>query len=240
MASILVTSAIAPPQGVPALRLQDAHLRLIATRSALYRWADSRQVGKMVICDGSGVQPLTPAECELFAHAGVEVEQLCFAQDQAVLRARGKGFGEGLLIDHALRHSAILGREAGFYKVTAKMYCHNFAEICALVDENPVAALFWRFNTMALPQCIDMRFYYCGIDWFNQVGRQAYQAVDESAGRIIESTMLPLLERECRMVHVPAPRLSGRVGGSDRYFDDLAAPDLGLPAFCALLPGSPE
>src|SRR3974390_1802726 len=97
-ATILITTAIRPPSGVPYLKMTDSSSRTVATRCGIFFWA-SQKVKNIVIADATGCKVLCAEEEDLLAKMGVNVEQISYNQDNDSIKERGKGYAEGLLID---------------------------------------------------------------------------------------------------------------------------------------------
>lgn len=226
MTTLLVTSAIAPPDGMPFLEFTDPARRLLATRAALYRWADCGLVERIVICDATGVTPLKRDDIELFAAAGVTVEQLAFQQDQKLVRSRGKGFAEGTIITHALDHARLLQGDVHFFKITGKLFCVNFADIA--ITAGPTDCLFWSLQMAgAARPFIDTRFFYCSRDyWFDHL-EESYRLADDRFSAPVEKTVYPIITDSCTAAYTNRARLSGRVGGDGNMTDESRADDDG-------------
>ncbi|MGI4848037.1 MAG: hypothetical protein ACRYGK_07875 [Janthinobacterium lividum] len=232
MTTLLVTSAIAPPQGMPFLTLTDPGRRLLATRAALYRWADCGLVERIVICDATGVAPLKRDDLELFAAAGVAVEQIVFEQDARLVATRGKGFGEGTVINHALDHSELLDIDERFFKITGKLFCVNFADI--VITAKPTDCLFWNLHYQgAVRELIDTRFFHCSRDyWYDQLA-EAYRLADDRYSEPVEKAVYPIISGNCKSAYTNRALLSGRVGGDGGMADEsrLAADDMACEAW---------
>lgn len=220
MTTLLVTSATAPPDGVPFLSLTDPARRLLATRAALYRWAESGLVEHIVICDATAVNPLKRDDIDLFAAVGVTVEQLAFQQDDKLARSRGKGFAEGTIITHALDHARLLQDDVHFFKVTGKLFCTNFADIA--VTARPNDCLFWTLHHKGADRpLIDTRFFYCSRDyWFDHL-EESYRLADDRFNAPVEKAVYPIITENCTSAYTNRPLLSGRSGGDGNMTDDI-------------------
>jgi len=222
---VLVTTAIAPPAGMPHLAMTDPARRILATRSALYFLA-MQGVSKIVVADATSQTPVPAEEVRLFADMGVRLEQTAYAQDVDEVVRRGKGYGEGALIRHALDQSRILAEHDCFFKLSSKVVCRNLAQIGAMAAASGARSLFWRWadpGALFRP-AVDGRFYLTSKAFAAQVLIPSYLASDDGV-KAAEGYMYDNVTRNLRAATSVRPRLSGFCGGNDAmYFDE----DLGF------------
>ena len=209
-ATILITTAIAPPANTPALRMTDSNMRSITAKAAIYFWVGQGQK-RLVICDATGSSVLGPEELATVRSLGVNIEQLAYRQDVALLAQRGKGFAEGQLINFAVENSQLLRQSEYFFKCTGKLFCRNFAAIGELIGRNNIATMFWRLfeNSLVDRNLVDARFFYTSVGDFRRLILPAYDQATES--RILEyqlSVGLDSLQRGTSF----RPQLSGFSG----------------------------
>jgi hypothetical protein len=209
-ATILITTAIAAPANTPALRMTDNNMRAVTTKAALYFWVGQGQKS-IVVCDATGTSVLNAEELAPLRKLGVNIEQLAYQQDGALLAQRGKGFAEGQLIKHAVENSQLLRQSEYFFKCTGKMFCRNFAAIAELIARNNIGNMFWRLfeNSLVERNLVDARFFYTSIGDFKRLILPAYDQATES--RILEyqlSVGLDSLKRGTSF----RPQLSGFSG----------------------------
>ena len=88
--TLLVTSAIAPPNGISTLAMTDATLRKAATRSSILNWFTVKPAA-IVIVDATNQLVLCDDDLDIADSLGIKVEQLRFSQDVDEVQAKGKG-----------------------------------------------------------------------------------------------------------------------------------------------------
>jgi hypothetical protein len=222
---VLVTTAVAPPAGIPHLAMTNPARRLLATRSALYYLA-MQGVTEIVVADATNQTPIPPEEARLFADMGVRLEQIAYAQDVEEVVRRGKGYGEGALMRHALDQSQILAAHDRFFKLSSKVVCRNLPQIGQMAGEMGARNLFWRWadpGALFRP-AIDARFYLTAKEFALQVLVPSYLASDDGV-KAAEGYMYDNIARNLRAATSLRPRISGFCGGADApYFDE----DLGF------------
>lgn len=206
---VLITSAINVSADQTALT--DTQLRLQLTLDAIERWRRTPGVSKVVVCDGSDFD-LSPHIPEPDASGRAACEVLHFQNDIARVKAQGKGYGEGEIIEHALKQSVTLKASAVFAKCTGKLWVSNFSQ--CLKRFNGQASFDVR--GLSIPNCIDTRFYLVGRDYYLSKMVHAHHLVNDPAGFYLEHAFLQKLSAvPCRdFVMWPVPVVVG-ISGSD-------------------------
>lgn len=233
--TILITSAISPPDRMPALRMADSGLRAVATKAAIFFWAAQGQKN-LVICDSTGSSVLTAEELSTIRKFGVGIEQIAFKQDEALVVARGKAFAEGRLIEFAVQNSELLKASGHFFKCTGKMFCRNFPRIWDLIVKNRIGTMFWKLYEHSLVDrnLVDARFFYTSIADFPRLAHAAYDRASEA--QILEHHLALSLQSQLSAGASLRPLLSGFSGGlgtqcEEYYLGDL---DLSYPCWYSL------
>jgi hypothetical protein len=170
----LLMTATFEPGGTPYLVLRDAAVRINQYLSSLLLWVERGPFEEIVFCENSGNgAPLAALTRWVAAHRKA-LEVLTFQGNDEAQR-KGKGFGEGRIIAHAVRHSRSIQRAGGFYKVTGRLYVENSAEIVAMhaTDANV-------FNPG------DTRFFKAGVDLFARRLEPRLTEIDDLAWRAWE------------------------------------------------------
>lgn len=217
---VLFTTAIAPPPGVPLLKLTDAGLRLVATRAAIL-FAATQGVRRMVVADATGAHPLNDIDVQQLEALGTQVEQIAYQQNEDLLRRRGKGFAEGLLIAHALEHSRMLQECGSFYKLTGKLICRNLPQLDAMIRGANVGLMFWQSPGRELfaPRWTELRFFLSTFEFAAQDLVPAYMKVDEPLS-FAESCVYEDVTAKLQPDAAWRPQISGLAGGTGGFYFD--------------------
>jgi hypothetical protein len=232
--TVLITTATAPPIGIPHLAMTGVAARLISAKAAIFFWA-SQGVQNIVIADATNISLLNADEIALLAQINVRVEQLQFMQDHEQLRQRGKGYGEGKLIEFALDHSLILKETDHFFKCTGKVFCRNFHAIAQMIESSQLSNIFWgHFSDLhALQAWADMRFFYASKEFCKQYILPAYAQANDSAGVAAEFFCLRAITQNLSPIYSLRPLLSGFAGSTGQQYPDesLGALDYRYPSW---------
>jgi hypothetical protein len=206
---VLITSAI----NVSAANtvLTDATVRLDLTLKSIDQWRSTPGVSHVIVCDGSGFD-FNPHISNLTSTQGrVGCEVLAFTNDIAGVKAKGKGYGEGEIVNHALQQSSVLKDSSHFAKCTGKLWIENFS-IC-LKGFNGLASFDFRGNFK--PSQIDTRFYIVNKKFFVTNMSGLHHFVDDGNGFYLEHSFrdgLSNFKLSDYVMH-PTPRIIG-VSGS--------------------------
>lgn len=226
--TVLITTALRPPRDLVNLKLQDPAARSVATKAAIYFWA-AQGIGSIVIADATDAVVLEPAEVAVLAATGVEVEQIRYAQDEARVRERGKGYAEGLLLAHALGNSRLLAGQEHFFKCTGKVYCRNLAKLRALIDRNAMTGLFWGMHWLdgnVGRHLVDTRFFYTSQTFLRVLLAAGYAEANDNVGKIVEGTVVGAVDAHFRKGFAPRALLSGFAGGTGRMYAEASLGEL--------------
>lgn len=206
---LLITSAI--HVSAPGTKLADPAERLELTLKGIERWLRSPAVHSLVVVDGSGCDYSEQVQ-ELNRSAGKNVEFVTFQNNTDLVRVKGKGYGEGEIVLHALTHSKTLAAAQFFAKCTAKLYVRNYAKCLAVFNGKFMCGVYGK-NSI---RCLDTRFYVSSREFWLKYFADAHFRVDDPHGYYIEHSYLDRLrENGVRGFTSPVPPLIEGRSGSD-------------------------
>jgi hypothetical protein len=221
--------------------MADAGERLFWTLCALLAWMEEESVGSIVFCDNSGTDRLPIDELRRIAEEEDTRLEFLLYDDNRLAGRRGKGAGEGDMIQRAIGESPLLKSSERFWKVTAKMHVGNFAHCASLhrQDEAVFKAPGWvggyRFDAKGdglLPAC----WRWCitrprlwgrrvrrGFDPDRNVNTQFYKCSCSYYREVLWNAHLSVCDkRNYFLEHAFFARLAGQ-----RYTKFRVAPDIG-------------
>ncbi|MDR7305272.1 hypothetical protein [Rhodoferax saidenbachensis] len=219
---LLTSSVIAHDRGV---RLQNPQERERLAMESIRQWRTISPDTPLVLCDGSSFdfRPLVAALPD-----GHDIECLNFQNDIAAVQKRGRGYGEGEIVRHAIEHSKLIQSAGCFAKCTSKLWVENFEE-CLLQWNGDLLlkAVFdnvftpWKPTTLAY---IDTRFYMASLGTYQRLFLHAHHAVHAQQGHSLEECFRDIFLKEqpptCLMS--PPPVISGVGGGTGVYYKNSA------------------
>ena len=209
---LLLTSCIVVSAKYTAL--SDTKLRLTETIKSLEKWASTPGIEKIVVCDGSDFD-LTPYVHNLKDKC-IDLEILSFQNDAAGVLVKGKGYGEGQIVNYALLHSRILSNSTSFAKCTSKLWVSNYSSCIAGFN----GRLSFDFNGWLTPKFIDTRFYIATLDQYIELLSDAHMRVDDDAGYYLEHAFKDALSgvKSLDYAMVPTPRIQGISGSTAKTY----------------------
>jgi hypothetical protein len=133
--------------------------------------------------------------------------------------ARGKGYGEGALIEFAIENSEFLKNVDNFFKCTGKIYCRNFDEILYMIQQNNIQNIFWKdlFDYRA-----DTRFFYVSKEFYKNFLMPAYRKIDDRKDMTSENLVLKVINENLAPGQAVRPLLTGYAGGTNQPCFDLS------------------
>lgn len=209
---LLLTSCIVVSAKHTAL--SDSKLRLTETIKSLEQWFTTPGIEKIVVCDGSGFD-LTPFVHHL-TNKAIDLEILAFHNDAANVLIKGKGYGEGQIVNYAISHSRILSNSTAFVKCTSKLWVSNYASCISGFN----GRLGFDFNGWLTPRFIDTRFYIAAKDQYRSLLSDAHLQVDDDAGYYLEHAFIDALSglKPLDYAMVPTPRIQGVSGSTAKSY----------------------
>jgi hypothetical protein len=215
---LLITSAI--QVAAPGTKLADPAERLELTLKGIELWLKNTAIDSMVVVDGSGFDYSRQLR-ELRLDSKKEIEFLCFQNNVALVKLKGKGYGEGEIVLHALTHSRILSSARYFAKCTAKLYVKNYGKCLAAFDNKFMCGVYGHNRI----RCLDTRFYLASRDFWLEHFSQAHLQVDDPKGYYLEHSYLDRLRYDrVKGFTLPVPPLIEGRSGSDNV--EYPAPSL--------------
>jgi hypothetical protein len=136
--TLVVTSAVHPPAGVPFLTITDGAERLFQTYCALIRWIRDTPIQSVILCDGTADAHEFASISNFANHYGKQIEVLIFSANVEETLKRGKGYGEGQIMRHVIEHSRLLPNDGPFYKITARLFVENFDQLHSAHLDNDI------------------------------------------------------------------------------------------------------
>jgi len=216
MAPLLITTAIQPPANVYVLKMTLVEKRVGLAKAAVFFWA-GLGMKRIVVADATEKTLLTDEDVRMLSAMGVELEQIRYRQNDKIVVEKGKGYGEGALINFALRNSTLLRDANHFYKCTGKTYCRNFAAIDGVIRQNSIQNVFWQ---EPLKDSIDTRFFYTSKHFCEHFLLPSYETIDDRGGVPAEHVVYELVRSKLTYGHSFRPLLAGFSGSLDRPYPD--------------------
>jgi hypothetical protein len=210
MATLLLTASVVCND--PNTTLKSTDERRQSYVNAISDWLKKTSVENVVICENTGDMGLGEAVHEVAATQNKYVEYITYIGDAAMVHLRGKGYGDGEIIEYALDNSKALKEGAGgFFKATGRLNVANFDEIKRRIRGNENC-----FNLMSTvfrrDRQVDTRFFYVQQDYYRDKLLAAYKSVDDRNGHYLERQFYSVLTGD---PHVKKfPRLPEIVGAS--------------------------
>lgn len=130
---LLITASIFP-QEKRFLELKNPKQRLRQYLNSLRFYIIQTNLTKIVMCDNSIGKFPDEKMIALAKRYGKDFEFLQFKGSEGKIVSRGKGYGEGEIVEYALTHSRLLKEATFFIKVTGRLKVRNIDQIAANMD----------------------------------------------------------------------------------------------------------
>jgi hypothetical protein len=159
--------------------------RLKHLLDSIQLWRVANPDLEIVICDGSGFDLTEHVRARLGAACrGVEI--MCFTNNREKVRAKGKGYGEGEILRHALHSSEKLRSRGYFAKCTGKLFVRNYGQLVrSHLGALSVEKYYRGRYSLSYDSC-DTRFYIASRDFYLRYLANCHESVNDHEGLYIE------------------------------------------------------
>jgi GT2 family glycosyltransferase len=181
---LVITSCV--DVSAPLTHLNNPNERIQLTIEALKQWFLIDTKLPIVLCDGSGYD-FTQVCQNKFPNANIEC--LFFKNDYHCVKIYGKGYGEGEIINYAIKHSKTLKKYHIFAKCTSKLWVTNFRELSKSQPKKIFCEIKFRGFSGLInnrPDYIDTRFFIVDKNYYLKKLSNAYQQVNDLKGFYLE------------------------------------------------------
>ncbi len=190
---VVLTSTFRPdPRSATVLYDEPARVRQYATT---LDWVTKNRFGHpgVVLVENSGAESAVIGErVRRLQSRGLLVE---FHQLNEAIPGpfRGKGWGEGRMLEQVLETSPLLGHHDAFVKITGRLRIVNLrrlsAEIQHLRHRIPSLAFVAQSYVMQPHPFAQIQFFWARRDFFRVHLADAYRSVDDDSGRYLEHAL---------------------------------------------------
>ena len=204
--------------------LKDPSERIRFTLESIDHWLKISPRTRLVVCDGSDydfTQILSTQYPD--AMRNHRIECLHFMNDPKLVAMYGKGYGEGQIIQHALRHSQLLKNEDSFCKCTGKLWVDNFIECFSEWNGRFLCQAYFS-QVFSLKKTsldyVDTRFYIANKAFYEKYFSQLHLQVGGHFHCSIEDVFKKtILEHQLTSILFSVlPLVRGVGGGSGQYY----------------------
>ncbi len=228
---ILLITACINAGNTPFVAVRDQQKRLSQYLAALSLWITKADIDKIVFCENTAFALDREPLLSLAREKGKTLEFLSFDGNRSS-SAKGKGWGEGEIIEYALGNSRLITKEDVFYKITGRLFIDNFNDIRKAHAGAPV--VFNKLSCELNENGAETRFFKCSVNFYREHLMNAYKDVDDPKGRYMEHVLYSRLKG----LNVPSfrifPDFAGISGSSGKEYKITAA-DLAWKSFLSRL-----
>lgn len=179
---VIITGTLRPDKAVYRVKLSDTEERLKQYADSLKFLANCKKISKYVFCENSGALELLE-RLKNMAGDGIETEFLSFTGSRDAVQ-RGKGYGEGEILQYVWKHSKFLQQEEEFVKITGRIVVRNLDSV--LQKMKPGINYFNSVRPLTREQQIDTKFYRVSKKSFEDCFLNAYTKVNDAEEKYLE------------------------------------------------------
>jgi len=214
---LLVTGTVFPDEKTPYLFIKNSDERLEQYKNSLLWFIKETIIDNIVFCDNS----LCSAEqfsdiSDLAKSKGKKFEFISFSGNKSMVLEKGKGYGEGEIIQYALNNSVLMKDTDYFIKVTGRLKIINFDKILRKLKPN--GFYINMFNKVR----VDTRLYAISKSMYLNFFIHAYEKVNDHEGYYLEHSFTDVIRNNtipCR--NFPYyPQFDGVSGSTGKQYNE--------------------
>ncbi|WDF54710.1 hypothetical protein [Mucilaginibacter sp. KACC 22063] len=184
MSLLVITSTVYVNSNLTVLI--DPDIRLKQYIDSIKFYAGSPFINRIIICDNSGFDYSENIEIQYIAKIK-EIECLHFVGNKTEILKKGKGYGEGEIMEYVINNSKLMSEEENsFYKVTGRILLYNVNSIIKAMKKDVNYFQQVGINPFRKVQAVDTRFYHCNKATFFKYLKNAYHQVNDLATFYLE------------------------------------------------------
>jgi hypothetical protein len=212
---LVLTSAVRP--SAPFVELSAPVRRVGLSLAAIGEWLNIDETLRIVICDGTGYDFSRDVKMNF---PSSEIECLSFLNNRDSVARQGKGFGEGEIMNHALKHSQIVKSAECFAKCTAKLWVENYLECLDGFNGCFGCEKRYRHFSLTWADRVDTRFYLADKCFYRKVLSDCHRHVDDRAGYYLEHAFWNALKNNglCDVWLRSRPIVCGVSGSTGKHY----------------------
>lgn len=179
---LIITGCIFPEKDIPILKLTDANERKKQYVDSIKYYIEHGVVDNIVYCDNSGAA-VEEEVLEFAEQYKKKFEWLSYKGDSDKVKEKGKGYGEGEIMNFVLENSRLVQDCSILVKVTGRLKIRNFNMLVLCASHK----IFFAPNLTNDERIyINTRFYIMPKEMFVKYFRRAYLLVDDCKGCYLE------------------------------------------------------
>jgi hypothetical protein len=203
-----------------SVTLKSAQDRIHFTLEAIKRWLEVAPKSKIVICDNSNYD-FSELLRQYFPNENIEC--LSFSGDKKAVITNGKGYGEGEIIEYAIRKSRYILEADCFTKSTARLWVENYQYFLQKWNGKCILKPVFKNSFSLKPteiSYIDTRFYMISLDLYREYFERAHQSINRELPDGIEEIFLKIVfsQNLKNIFSQKYPQIYGVSGASGQYY----------------------
>ena len=220
---LILTAAInIENKNIPNTVLTDTQGRLQQYISSIEFAVDNyKTISTIIFCDNTNYNfDYTP----IISYAkkkGKVLEVLLFEGNKNEIERKGKGYGEGEIINYILNNSLYIHNYTSFYKLTGRLFVKNFDEV-ERTSKKDICFITYHQELTRTKDLVSTVFYKVNIIFYKKYLLNSYQNVNDIEGKYLEMVFFENLKNQ-QEVEITSfktmPIISGISGSTSLPYD---------------------
>lgn len=179
--ALIITGCIAP-DNVPYLKLTDTEKRLQQYLHSIKYYIEETAITNIIFCENSNYEFDYSEYISLAKKKNKHLEVLTFLGDNAKVKEKGKGYGEGEILQYVFRNSKLIEKVDSIYKVTGRL---NIKNINKILEKEEAGHIYFNKNLYSY-KSLDTRFWRMPKKIYEDYFMDVYENVNDDALKFLE------------------------------------------------------
>lgn len=210
---LLITGCIKPDEKVPFLKLKETEVRRKQYIDSIQYYINMPSIKRIVFCDNSSAVEVESLY-ELAKKKDKQFEWISFLGNTVESIKRGKGYGEGEIIEYALKKSKLIKESDYIIKVTGRIIIKNINFLLKYMHSDK---LYFVRNTNIN---VDTKLYGIPIETYKKYFIDLYKSVDDINNRYLENLFSDAILDNKLKIHsfIVYPNVEGISGSTGKSY----------------------
>lgn len=186
-----------------------------------YAIINYKAVKNIIFCDNTNYEYNYEPLYKIAETNNKNLEVLSFLGDYESIQKRGKGYGEGEIIEYILNNSQLIKSWDCFYKLTGRLIVSNMDEIIFKSTDDNIFIYQPKQLTRLRKNHIETFFYKVNSNFYNSNLRTSYKEVSDSDDYFLEHVFYDKLENSSLAIKsfYKYPLIVGKSGSTGKNYD---------------------
>ena len=217
---VILTACVSPNKQVSELELTDSNVRRMQYIESLRFYIKSTRIDRIVFCDNSNAE-VDKDILSLAKRYHKQMEWISFYGNEEKVKKQGKGYGEGEILEYAIKHSKLVISSDYIIKITGRLIIKNIDDLVRRINAD-----YCYFDHICLEgktPFVSTKLFMIPKVMFEKYFINKYTEVNDGSHQFIEHVYAKILienrDKILRKCFSKFPNMQGVSGSSGEVYE---------------------